>query len=282
VELKDHLPLQTTGTVRFAATGVTYGNRPFWDLVQKTRVNQLRALAVTESVPVNIRTVADPWFLTIDAQHRKPGEGREVLDRLLQQLPEYGDAMGGSGNGASGAGIRQELLAQWQAACERAESALQKLEETTERKDPVITPNPWGQMELPSISGPGTPLSLLPFSPWLQQLQVRAARHFTGRVRQGDASLSQEESRLQTSLDEAMVLMLRYRGALDMTATYQAVVETILDVVTEVPRPMLGEAIQKLMVGGWLGGLLGALVFLPLHWLRVNWTAISAGLVKAE
>jgi hypothetical protein len=125
-------------------------------------------------------------------------------------------------------------------------------------------------------------LSLLPFSPWLQQLQVRAARYFTGRAGQGKASLSQEESLLQTSLDEAMVLMLRYRGALDMTATYQAVVDTTLDVVTEVPRPMLGDAIQKLLVGGWLGGLLGALVLLPMHWLRVNWTAISTGLVKAE
>jgi hypothetical protein len=226
--------------------------------------------------------VTDPWFLTIDVQHRKPGEGREVLDRLLQQLPEYGDAMGVSGKGASGPGVRQELLAQWQSALERAESVLQKLAVTIEKQDLGLTPNPWGQMELPSISGPGTPLSLLPFSPWLQKVQVRTAQYLATRARQGNASFSTEEAELQTSLDKAMMLMLRYRSALDLTATYQAVVETTLDVVTEVPRPMLGDAIQRLLVGGWLGGLLGALVFLPLHWLRVNWTAISTGLVKAE
>lgn len=280
LELKDHRPLQTTGTVRFAAAGVTYGNRTFWDLTQRTRVNQLRALAVTESMPVNIRTVTDPWFLTIEVQHREPGEGRKVLDRLLQQLPEYGDAMGVSGKGASGPEIRQELLAQWQTALERAESALQKLAATTERQDSGLKVNPWGQMELPSISGPGTPLSLLPFSPWLQQIQLETARYFAARAGQGTQRLSQEEAQLQASLDEAMMLMLRYRGALDLTAAYQAVVETTLDVVTELPRPLLGEAIQKLMVGGWLGGLLGALVFLPLHWLRVNWTAISTGVAE--
>jgi hypothetical protein len=282
VELKDHLPLQTTGTVRFATAGVTYGNRPFWDLVQKTRVTQLRALAVTESMPVNIRTVTDPWFLTIEVQHRKPGEGREVLDRLLQQLPEYGDAMGVSGNGASGPGVRQELLAQWQSALERAESVLQKLVVTAETREAGPNEPPWRQTELPSISGPGTPLSLLPFSPWLQHIQRETSRYFAARAGQGNASFSTEEAQLRSSLDEAMMLMLRYRGALDLTAAYQAVVETTLDIVTEVPRPMLGEAIQKLMVGGWLGGLLGALVFVPLHWLRSNWTAISAGLVKAE
>lgn len=280
VELKDHLPRQTTGTMRFATAGVTYGNRTFWDLVQKTRVNQLRALAVTESMPVNIRTMTDPWFLTIEVQHRAPGEGREVLDRLLQQLPEYGDAIGVSGNGASGPGVRQELLAQWQSALERAESALRKLTGTTEGQDAGWNQHPWGQTELPSISGPGTPLSLLPFSPWLQQIQVRTARYFAARVGQGSGSFSDEEVQLQASLDEAMMLMLRYRGALDLTAAYQAMVGTTLDVVTEVPRPMLGEAIQKLTVGGWLGGLVAALVFLPLHWLRVNWNAISTGVAE--
>ncbi len=278
VELKDYLPLQTTGTVRFATAGVTYGNRTFWDLVQKTRVNQLRALAVPESMPVNIRTVTDPWFLTIEVQHRKPGEGREVLDRLLLQLPEYGDAMGVSANGLESPRLRQELLAQWQLACTKVEQALQKLVLTAQPQEAMPEEIPWRQTELPSISGPGTPLSVLPFARWLQQLQGRTNRYFAMRAGQGTDVLSAEEVQLQASLDEAMMLMLRYRGALELTAAYQAVVQTTVDVVTEVPRPMLGPALQQLLVGGWLGGLLGALVCLPLHWLRVNWTAISTGL----
>ncbi len=276
VELKDYLPLQTTGTVRFAATGVTYGNRTFWDLVQKTRLNQLRALAVTESMPVSIRTHPDPWFLTVEVLHTPPGQGREVVDRLLKQLPVYGDGAVAPGAGTGSSGVRAELLSGLQGACARVQSLLQKLAIDPQHGGSAakIESLPWGQTELPSISGPGTPLAVLPFSQWLQQLQTQTGEYFASRAADGQP-LSGDEMSLQVSLDEATLLMLRYRGALDLTAGYQPVVETTLDAVTEVRRSIAEKLVQNVLIGGWIGGLLGILICLPFDWLRVHWAIIS-------
>ena len=272
----DYPVLQTTGTLRFVSDGVTYGNRGFWDPVQKTRLSQLRALAVTESMPVSIRTHPDPWFLTVEVLHTPPGQGREVVDRLLKQLPVYGEGAVPPGAWTGRSGVRAELLSGLQGACARVQSLLQKLAIDPQhgRSAAKIESLPWGQTELPSISGPGTPLAVLPFSQWLQQLQTQTGEYFASRAADGQP-LSGDEMSLQVSLDEATLLMLRYRGALDLTAGYQPVVETTLDAVTEVRRSIAEKLVQNVLIGGWIGGLLGILICLPFDWLRVHWAIIS-------
>jgi hypothetical protein len=272
----DHPVLQTTGTLRFVSDGVTYGNRGFWDPVQKTRLSQLRALAVCESMPVSIRTHSDPWFLTVEVLHTPPGQGREVVDRLLKQLPVYGDGAVAPGAGTGSSGVRAELLSGLQGACARVQSLLQKLAIDPQHGGSAakIESLPWGQTELPSISGPGTPLAVLPFSQWLQRLQTQTGEYFASHAADGQP-LSADEMSLQVSLDEATLLMLRYRGALDLTAGYQPVVETTLDAVTEVRRGIAEKLVQNVLIGGWIGGLLGILICLPFDWLRVHWAIIS-------
>ncbi|MEI7702400.1 MAG: hypothetical protein WCK86_21590 [Planctomycetia bacterium] len=270
----DYPVRQTTGTLRFVSDGVTYGNRGFWDPVQKTRVNQLRALAVTESVPVSIRTHSEPWFVTVEVLHTPPGQGREVVDRLLKQLPIYSEPMlaAGAGNSVE----RSELLSRLQGTCARVEYLLQKLAtgQPIGRVDTELNGLPWGQIELPSISGPGTPLAVLPFFQWLQRLKAQAGVYFAFRAADGQP-LTADELSLHASLDEATLLMLRYRGALDLTAGYQPVVETTLDAVTEVRRSIAEKLVQNVLIGGWIGGLLGILICLPFDWLRVHWAIIS-------
>ena len=272
--LLDFPERQTSGTIRFVSEGLTYGNRGFWDPVQKTRLSQLRALAVTESMPVSIRTHSEPWFLTVEVLHTPPGQGREVVDRLLKQLPVYSEPLVAAGTGNAGA--RADLLSRLQAACARAEYVLQNL-----ANDKQVVPAQaelhgasWGQTELPSISGPGTPLAVLPFSRWLQRLHTQACEYFALRAANGQP-LSADELSLQASLDEATLFLLRYRGALDLTAGYQPAVETTLDAVTEVRRNVAEKLVQNVLIGGWLAGLLGILICLPFHWLRVHWAIIS-------
>lgn len=279
----DYPILQTTATLRFVSDGVTYGNRGFWDPVQKTRLNQLRALAATESMPVSIRTYADPWFLTVEVLHTPPGQGREVVDHLLKQLPVYGEGAVTPGAGTGRSGVRAELLSRLHGACARVQSLLQNLANDPQRGRGTAENDslPWGQTELPSISGPGTPLAVLPFSQWLQRLQTHTGEYFASRVADSQ-SLSADEVSLQVSLDEATLLMLRYRGALDLTAGYQPVVETTLDAVTEVRRSIAEKLVQNVLIGGWIGGLLGILICLPFDWLRVHWAIISGKKPRSE
>ena len=273
---------RTVGLVRGVNPAVGYMHRNYWDGISRTIQAQLRVAGESfrTRAEVAVRADTDPWLVRVEIRHLAAGEGRQILDEMLKNLPgQQGHRIAASAATAVGDdAVNREL---------QLIQTLNELEQQLELFSPgweaKLTDSRLGVLSeaLPNRVFFNEGMLRLPFEDVPHALRFRTLVRAASEIsrRSGGTDNRNPETRDWAGLirlqQRATRLFLLHWGAHDVFSAASESHTVVLDNVFEMDEGAVRIWLKQLFLGGASSLGVAFLLAVPWHWLRTNWHRIT-------
>ncbi len=277
---------RTVGLVRGVNPAVGYMHRTYWDGISRTMQAQLRMAGESfrRRAEVAVKADTDPWLVRIEIRHSEVGEGRQILDQMLQNLSGvYGSRTADSAETA----VREEAVARELQLIQTLQELEQQLTQLCPDWEAEIEKSRSGleSEALPNRVFFNEGMLRLPFEDVPHSLHFRRLARAATEISRRSSNTGKpspelsEWPRLIRLQQQATRLFLLHWATHDVFSAAAESHQVVLDQVFEFDEGSARAWLKYLFAGSVSSLGIAFLLAVPWHWLRTNWQRITGGQV---